>query len=70
MHVQQFVKDLVKDYVMVFHKLANVKDLQTLDYNFLGIDLCVVAFANHIDVTMCIHVRKCPTIGRFLTKWH
>jgi hypothetical protein len=69
MHVQQFVKDLVKDYVMVFHKLAHVKDLQTLDYNFLGIDLCVVAFANHIDVTMCIHVKKCSAIGRFLTNF-
>jgi hypothetical protein len=29
--MQQFVKDLVKDYVMVFHKLAHVKDFQTLN---------------------------------------
>jgi hypothetical protein len=41
MYMQQFVKDLVKDYVMVCHKLAHVKDFQALDYNFLGID-CVL----------------------------
>jgi len=66
MHVQQFVKGLVKDYVMVFHKFAHVKDLQTSEYNFLGIDLCVVAFANHIDFKKCAYMlENVPPLGDF-----
>jgi hypothetical protein len=52
------------------HGLSQVGTCQgvsNLRLELFGIDLCVVAFANHVDVTMCIHVRKCPTIGRFST---
>jgi hypothetical protein len=40
---------------------------------FIGIDLWVATFANHVDVTMCIQVEECPTIKRLLintTKKH
>jgi len=32
---------------------------------FLGIASCVVTFANHAKVAMCIHVGKCPPLGDF-----
>jgi hypothetical protein len=41
---------------------------------FLGDDLCVVAFSNHIDAPMCIHVEECPTFEDswliVLIVWH
>jgi hypothetical protein len=34
---------------------------------FLNLNSCVTTFANHANVTMCIHFGKCPIIKRFAT---
>jgi hypothetical protein len=53
---------------MDFHMCLKLLHFNVLSPKIcLGFNSCVITFTNHVNVAMCIHFRKCPTVRRFST---